>query len=297
MSIFNSFSLKAKPAPATSVADLEAKLSALQADDPASRVPQLKADRQAAVLTGDYDAVAQFDAAIRKAELDSERRELTIEQTHRELERAKADELEDARKTAKTRGEAATRRMPDALAAVEKAADAMRAALDEVNAINIAVEEANALLPADQQLANPEAHWRGALPAEPREEVGRRRLGSRWFYLGGGPVDPAKFEFAEGSDRKVAGDIESTDGVHGKLRILDRDAGGYRNGEVVKKDVIEVAYLEARAGFTPLPLSTEVALPSVLPAGGVDPRKPRERVTHIIHQDIPVPAKSDSEAA
>jgi hypothetical protein len=297
MSIFkNGFKLT-KPAPAPTVADLEARLADLQASDPMAAVPKLKADRTAALLAGDYEAVNRFDAEIRKAELDSEKKELQVEQCHRELERAKADELEDARKTAKTRGDAATKRMPDALAAVEKAADAMRAALDEVDAINAEVEAANALLPEGERLPCPELEYRGALPAEPRVEVGRRRLGSRWFYIGGAPVDPAKFELVEGSERKAIGDIETRDGVHGRIEILDRALGGRRFVEVVKKDAFEVEYLEHRSAFNPVPLSAQVLLPQVMPEGGVDPRPPRERFTQIVHQYIAPAAKPDSEAA
>jgi hypothetical protein len=294
------FSRKSKPAaPAITLAGLEQKLAELTNHNPLAAVPALQDERKRALLANDYARVDAIDGELRRAQLDSERKELETEQLHRELERAQADELEAKRNETRAAAEAKSQEMPEALAELEKAFDLVREKLAVVEGINDSVASANALLPEGSKLPNPEAHWRGALPADKREEVGRRRLGSRWFYRDtGAPVDPGKAEFVEGSDRKIVGNIETSDGVRGRIKILDRDVGAYRNVEVVKKDIVEVAYLEARGGFTPVPLSAEVYLPAVMPTGGADPRRERQRITQIIHQAIvPAPKAADEQAA
>jgi hypothetical protein len=258
-------------------------------------VPNLKADRTAALLCGDYDAVNGFDADIRKAEFDSERRELEIEQTHRALERAQAGDhaVEVDRRVAAA--QAKSKEMPEALAELERAYDLVREKLATVDQINDAVDQCNALLPADQQLPNPEWLYRGGSPGENRQEVKRVNLGDRWFYLdSGAPVHTEKHEFTEG-DRRPAGDINvDPNNPYRGVQIFDRDAGAMRVAQVLKRRVTKVIYDEARSPFTFARLADETFLPSIMMS---DNRAPRGTFEQVVIEDIEAaPVKSEAAA-
>jgi hypothetical protein len=149
MSIFNGFAFnKPKPpAPATTLADLEAKLHELMDSDPFDRVPALQDQRTVALLDDNYDEVDRIDEELRRAHRDAEKRALLIKQTQRDLERAQADEhaAEVEKRVAAAKEKADE--MPQALAELERAFDLVREKLAVVEQINDAVAEANSLLP------------------------------------------------------------------------------------------------------------------------------------------------------
>jgi hypothetical protein len=287
MSIFkNGFSLSKsnKPAaPADTLAALEQKLRELMDADPMAGVPALRADRTAALLSGDYDAVNRFDADIRKAELDSEKKELLVEQLHRQIADAKQDEqaAEVEKRVAAAKEKADE--MPQALAELERAFDLVREKLAVVEQINDAVAGANELLPDGMKLPNPEWLYRGGLEGEPRAEVRRVNLGDRWFHEGGAPV----------RDGDVA-NIKSEDGVRGKLTVLNPDIGFTQTVQVLKRRVKRVVYDEARAAHDFPRLSAETFLPSIMVP---DARPPRGQHEQIVLEDIAAPAANASEEA
>src|SRR5204863_7880309 len=78
----------------TTAADLRAKLETLRAIDPLAAIPQLRAEREKALMTaGKDDEVSRLDATILGAERDAERKVLAIADLEKQIAAAEAAEL------------------------------------------------------------------------------------------------------------------------------------------------------------------------------------------------------------
>jgi hypothetical protein len=235
-------------------------------------------------------------------QLDDEAREVAIEATLRQLEAAEQADLAaetDKRVAAAKRAQKDVRKALDEYAAL---APKVVACLEAIAQAEQKVLAANELLPADAQLPSIEQSLRG-LPSEPRQELGSRVIGERWYTDSGAPV----------SDRDVAR-IKSDDERTGTLELVDRDAGLTRHATVVKRRLVEVTHLEGRPAYTAYALHGVVSLPGIAPGSpdhwaptdaelvlpkiaelkallgkpaSSDPRAPREKFTCTVIEDLP----------
>jgi hypothetical protein len=239
--------------PATGTAALRVKAARLRGQDPLARRPSLEAERRAALLAGDDGEVTRLDGELLAMERDHERRTLALEALEKEI--ADAEAAEHAAQVDKLvrAAKAATKKIDAALAEYREGATKVLGALEAIAKIEEAVAKANAALSPDKQLPSAEMVVRG-LPAEARESLGRRVVGTRWFYVDtGAPV----------ADRDV-GKIASADDKTGTLELIG-DAGLSRKVPVVKRRLVEVQYLEGRPAYTPYALHGTVSLPGLLP--------------------------------
>jgi hypothetical protein len=295
--------------PTKSAADIRAKIEAVRAEDPAARKPALLAERKQALLEGrDKDADRIVDQ-LRGIDNDVERKEHALELLARELAQKEAEEHAAEVQKAVKAAKQATRKAGDIFARYERGADDVLAAMAELEEAENIVAAANALLPPSEQLPTVEFAHRG-LPGEPCEEVGRRVVDHAWFRLDTGAALSAK-------QVEV---IEKVDANHGHLWVINTNPTGTdlagalpeitqthgndpdradhprRKVAVVRRQVVEVEYLDARSAFNPVALRYSVSLPTVLSVG--DPRPARERRTFRHVADIePVAAVEASEAA
>jgi hypothetical protein len=157
-----------------------------------------------------------------------------------------------------------------------------------------------------ERLPSAEFQFRG-LPADKREEIGRRVVKTFWAFASDG---------AEVGEKQVAA-IETIDEHNGWLSVIDTNPSSSslwtlpeitakndyegdradhtrRRVRVIRRQLVETEYLEHRSAFNPVALRHEVVLPSVLPVGG-DPRMPRETIK-LRHAETVSSATAASEA-
>jgi hypothetical protein len=288
--------------PASTAAELRAKLEKLAAEDPLARRPQLETARRAALLAGDDNEATRLDAELLATERDAERRELAIAELEQQLEAAEANERAAEVDKLTRAAKAAAKKIDAALAEYREGAMKVLGALEAIAKIEETISKANAALPADQQLPSAEMAVRG-LPAEPREQLSRRGVGERWYTDGGAPV----------AERDV-GTIKSDDGRTGTLEVHDRETGLTRQAPVVKRRLVETTHLEHRPAYQPFALHGSVSLPGILPGHAdfwnptdaevvlakvselkallpkqqpEDPRAPRHNFSHVVVEVLP----------
>jgi hypothetical protein len=290
--------------PATTAEQLRAKLAQLQQADPLAVVPTLREERTKALMSGDDKTVTRLDAELLAVERDAERKTLALADIAKQIERAEAAEIEAERAKARKKGEAATKKMPAALADLERVFDLAREKLDVINALNVEVEEINATLPEADRLPLPELVYRGYQPSEPRTERSRRTVFEFWMFAENGQEVPAKLVEHIKQTGPATGTVEVRDptirsyGLH-EISEEHRDAIGpsaeawypRRDAVVVKRRRVAVVHDEARPAHVFPLLAHEVYLPaSVMVA---DTRRPREQVTQVVIENVAADEMTD----
>jgi hypothetical protein len=252
----NILSLLKSKGPAT-VPALRDKLAKLEAVNPFARKPELETARHGALMAGDDEQVATFDAEIVALARDSERKAIALENLRREI--GEAEQREHAAEVDRLVAEARAV-SKDAIAALKsypEAAQKIVGILETAARAEAAIAAANGALPAGSTpLPSVEQSVRG-LPGLPRKDVRVTETDTWCFARGTGK--------SEVEPRDI-GNIESADGVTGILARRTHTGATWDHPVPVHKRVRRrVDYMESWSAYRPEPLAATITLPGLLP--------------------------------